>query len=63
MSVRERVGEYVREVRAETAKVSWPTRVEVRQATIVVLIAVALVGVVIFAMDRIFVFLIERLFS
>ena len=63
MSVKDKVGEYVREVRAETAKVSWPTRVETRQATIVVLVAVALLGAVIFAMDWIFVQLIELLFS
>ena len=63
MSVREKVGEFVREVRGETAKVSWPTRTETRQSTIVVLIAVALLGAVIFVMDWIYVLLIEQLFG
>ena len=63
MSVRQRIVEYFREVRSETAKVSWPSRVETRQATVVVLIAVALLTVVIFVMDQAFVFLIGLLFG
>jgi preprotein translocase subunit SecE len=62
MSVWQRAQEYIREVRAETAKVSWPTRAETRQATVVVLVAVTLLTAVIFVMDRAFVFVIELLF-
>lgn len=63
MSVRQRVGEYIREVRSETGKVSWPSRAETRQATVVVLVAVALLTAVIFVMDQVFVFLIGLLFG
>lgn len=63
MSVIQKAQEFIREVRAETAKVSWPTRSEVRQSTVVVLVAVALLTAVIFVMDRAFVFVIELLFS
>ena len=63
MSVRQRIVEYFREVRSETGKVSWPSRAETRQATVVVLIAVALLTVVIFVMDQAFVFLIGLLFG
>jgi preprotein translocase subunit SecE len=43
--------QFVREVRAELRKVAWPTRPEVINSTIIVLVAVIVMGALIFAMD------------
>jgi preprotein translocase subunit SecE len=50
---KERVGprQYLREVRAELKKVAWPTRKEVTNSTIVVLIAVVFMTALIFGFD------------
>ena len=46
--------QFLREVRVELSKVTWPTREELIQSTIVVLIAVAISGVFIAILDAIF---------
>jgi preprotein translocase subunit SecE len=53
---RERVGavQYVREVRDEMRKVSWPTGAEVRRYSIIVLVAVVVVTVYVFGLDSLF---------
>jgi preprotein translocase subunit SecE len=56
MSLIKRAGDYVNEVRAETAKVSWPNRKEIQANTWVVLLTVAILSVFIFIIDRIFLF-------
>jgi preprotein translocase subunit SecE len=61
MSVVQRVSDYVKEVRAEAAKVSWPSRKEVQAATGVVLVTVAILSVFIYAIDRIYLFLLGLL--
>ena len=50
---KERVGprQYLREVRGELKKVAWPTRKEVVNSTIVVLIAVVFMTTLIFGFD------------
>ena len=50
---RERVGpaQYLREVRDEMRKVAWPTRKEVVNSTIIVLIAVIVMTALIFGFD------------
>jgi preprotein translocase subunit SecE len=50
---KERVGprQYLREVRAELKKVAWPTRKEVINSTIVVLIAVVFMTSLVFGFD------------
>ena len=45
---------FLREVKAELKKVTWPSRQEVVQTTIVVLLATAFFGVFLFAMDIVF---------
>ena len=47
-------GEYVREVRAELRKVAWPTKSEVINYTIVVLVTVLLLTGFVFALDYVF---------
>ena len=46
--------QFLREVRVELSKVTWPTREELIQSTIVVLVAVAISGVFIAILDAIF---------
>ena len=47
-------GQYTREVRSELKRVHWPSRRELTQYTIVVLIAVSLLTVYIFGLDQLF---------
>ena len=53
---RERTGpkQFVREVKAEMRKVAWPTKVEVINSTIIVLLAVVVMTTLIFGMDYAF---------
>jgi preprotein translocase subunit SecE len=45
------VREFVKEVKVEFTKVSWPTRIELRDSTIVVIVAVLLVSVFVGVVD------------
>ncbi len=47
-------GEFIRQVRAETAKVVWPTRKETTRTVIMVLIMTTLLGLFFFAIDALF---------
>ena len=47
-------GEFIRQVRAETAKVHWPTRKETVSTAIMVLIMTAILAVFFFGVDAIF---------
>ena len=59
----DRAREYVKEVRVETSRVSWPTRQELRDSTLVVIVMVLLVSAYLFVWDRGFAFLTRMLFS
>ncbi len=45
------IAKFIREVRQETAKVTWPTRAEVTQATIMVFVMVTLVALFFMLVD------------
>ena len=47
-------GSFLRDVRAEMSKVSWPTRKDLVQSTIVVLAAVAIAAAFTFVLDTVF---------
>ena len=47
-------GEFIRQVRAETAKVHWPTRKETISTAIMVLIMTTLLAVFFFGVDAVF---------
>ncbi len=47
-------GEFIRQVRAETAKVVWPTRKETMTTAVMVLIMTALLAVFFFGVDSLF---------
>jgi preprotein translocase subunit SecE len=59
----ERAGKFVRDVRAELGRVSWPNAVQVRNTTIITVIAVIFFAAYLWAVDRTFAFLIEQLQS
>ena len=52
MSAMERFREYIKDVRGELAKVSWPTREELRDSTMVVIVTVLLVAAFIGLVDQ-----------
>jgi preprotein translocase subunit SecE len=52
MSAIEQVREYMKDVRAELTKVSWPTREELRDSTVVVIVTVLLVATFIGLVDQ-----------
>ena len=45
---------FLRDVRVEMGKVTWPTRKDLAQSTLVVLVAVAIAAVYTFALDLVF---------
>jgi preprotein translocase subunit SecE len=53
MGIVQRTTEFLKEVRVESTKVTWPSRKELRDSTIVVIIAVTLIGIFIGAVDRV----------
>lgn len=56
-----RLGQFIRDTRAEMRRVSWPTANEVKNTTIITLIAVVFFALYLFGVDRVWAFLIERL--
>jgi preprotein translocase subunit SecE len=48
----DRIREFFKDVRSESAKVSWPTRTELRDSTIVVIVTVLIVTAFIGAVDQ-----------
>jgi preprotein translocase subunit SecE len=54
-------GEFLRQVRAETGKVSWPTRKETVTTAIMVLIMTTLLGLFFFAVDNAFAAIVSSL--
>jgi preprotein translocase subunit SecE len=53
--------EYLKNVRVEMAKVSWPTRQEVTSATVLVVVLSAAVSAFVFACDKVLNFVIGSL--
>ena len=47
-------GEFIRQVRAETDKVAWPTRRETMMTAVMVLIMTSLLGIFFFGVDLLF---------
>jgi len=53
VSLVERAKEFVKDVRVESTKISWPTRNELRDSTAVVIMTVLLVSAFLFVIDRV----------
>jgi preprotein translocase subunit SecE len=56
-----RTGQFLRDTRAEMRRVSWPTAVMVKNTTIITLVAVVFFALYLFAVDKVWAFLIEGL--
>jgi preprotein translocase subunit SecE len=52
MNVAQSAAEYLKDVRVEMGKVTWPGRNELRDSTLVVIVMVCIVAVFIGAVDR-----------
>ncbi len=59
----DRFREFVKDVRAESTKVSWPSRIELRDSTIVVIVTVIIVAAFIGVVDRVLSFGVTKLFG
>ncbi|NKB49508.1 MAG: preprotein translocase subunit SecE [Alphaproteobacteria bacterium] len=57
------VGEFVRQVRQEVAKVTWPTRQETIQSVIMVFVMVAIAALFFFAVDIVLAWLVQLALS
>ena len=53
MSAMDQMREFVKDVRSESTKVSWPTRQELRDSTVVVIVTVLIVAAFVGVVDRI----------
>ena len=62
MSAMDQVREFWKDVRLESAKVSWPTREELRDSTVVVLVTVLLIAAFIGLVDRLLTVSVDLLF-
>jgi preprotein translocase SecE subunit len=58
-----RTAQFLRDTRAEMRRVSWPSATVVKNTTIITLIAVVFFALYLFAVDRVWAFLIEHLRS
>ena len=56
-----RIAQFLRDTRAEMRRVSWPTAKDVKNTTIITLIAVVFFAVYLFLIDRVWAYLIEHL--
>jgi len=59
----EQVREFVKDARGEMAKVSWPTRTELRDSTVVVIVMVLIVSAFVGIVDRLLSFGVTKLFG
>jgi preprotein translocase subunit SecE len=53
--------EYLSQVRAELAKVSWPTRAEMMESAWIILILALILAMAVFAVDRVLSFGLEKI--
>ena len=53
MSIVARSAEFLKEVRVEATKVSWPSRKELRDSTVVVIVMTLIMAAIIFVLDQI----------
>ena len=58
-----RLGQFIRDTRAEMRRVSWPTANEVKNTTIITLIAVIFFALYLFGVDRVLAYVIDHLFT
>jgi preprotein translocase subunit SecE len=59
----QRTSQFLHDVRAEMRRVSWPTANEVKNTTVITLVAVVFFSLYLFGVDRVWAFLIDHLRS
>ena len=52
-------GEFLRQVRQETAKVTWPTRKDTTVSTVLVFVMVVLAAIFFFSVDQVLAFIVR----
>ena len=57
----DRAGKFLRDVRAELSRTTWPSAHEVRNTTIITIIAVIFFATYLYGADRLFAFLLDQL--
>jgi preprotein translocase subunit SecE len=62
MSLVQRTSEFLKEVRVELPKVSWPSRKELRDATIVVIVMTLIMAAIVKVLDTIYTLGLGQLF-
>jgi preprotein translocase subunit SecE len=55
-----RAGKFLRDVRAELGRVTWPNAIQVRNTTIITVIAVLFFALYLFVIDRLFTFVLDQ---
>jgi preprotein translocase subunit SecE len=60
MSLVQRTSDFLREVRVEATKVSWPSRKELRDSTVVVIVMTAIIAAIIWVIDTVIVNLVIK---
>ena len=63
MANRPSIPQFVNQVRAETAKVSWPTSRETMMTTVMVIIMTSILGIFFFGIDSIFAAIVKALLN
>lgn len=53
MSLVQRTADFLKEVRIEATKVSWPSRKELRDSTVVVIVMTMIMAAILFVLDQI----------
>ena len=61
LSFAQKMKTYFKGVKAEWSKVSWPTRKQVGVETVIVLIVVTFFTVIVFLMDKLFIWLLGKI--
>jgi preprotein translocase subunit SecE len=62
MSLVQRTSEFLKEVRVEIPKVSWPSRKELRDSTIVVIVMTLIMAAIVWILDTVIVLGLRQLF-
>lgn len=55
-----RTSKFIRDIRAELGRTTWPSAIEVRNTTIITIIAVIFFAVYLFAVDKMFAFVVDQ---
>jgi preprotein translocase subunit SecE len=63
MSAIDRLSDFLKDVRVEVRKVTWPSRDELRESTMVVIVTVAIISLFIAVVDRVVGFVVTKLLT